>query len=243
VEDGEVTIGSEALRQDVWLANQVIPKAGLAQLTWGNVSGVDRDGGFFLIKPSGVSYDDLSPDMLVPVDLETGKVLGGELRPSVDTESHRAFYLAWPSIGGITHTHSTNAVAFAQANRDIPVLGTTHADTFNGPVPVTRGLTPEECANDYEFNTGQVIIELIGDDEAAAGMPGALVANHGPFTWGVSPKKSVEHAIIVEAVAEMAIKTLALNPDAFTPRHLQERHFKRKHGPGAYYGNPGATKS
>jgi L-ribulose-5-phosphate 4-epimerase len=238
-----VTIGSEALRQDVWQANQVIPRAGLAQLTWGNVSGVDRDGGFFLIKPSGVSYDDLTPGMLVPVDLATGKVLDGDLRPSVDTESHRAFYLAWPSIGGITHTHSTNAVAFAQANRDIPVLGTTHADTFNGPVPVTRGLTPAECANDYEFNTGQVIIELVGDDEAAAAMPAALVANHGPFTWGATPKKSVEHAIIVEAVAEMAIKTLALNPDAFTPRHLQERHFKRKHGPGAYYGNPGATKS
>ncbi|AEV86335.1 L-ribulose-5-phosphate 4-epimerase [Actinoplanes sp. SE50] len=238
-----MTIGSEALRRDVWLANQVIPEAGLAQLTWGNVSGVDREGGFFLIKPSGVSYGDLTADMLVPVNLETGKVLAGDLRPSVDTESHRAFYLAWPSIGGITHTHSTNAVAFAQANRDIPVLGTTHADTFNGPVPVTRGLTAEECAHDYEFNTGRVIIELIGDDEAAAAMPAALVANHGPFTWGVSPKKSVEHAIIVEAVADMAIRTLAINPQAFTPQHLQERHFKRKHGPGAYYGNPGAAKA
>ncbi|MEV6342587.1 L-ribulose-5-phosphate 4-epimerase AraD [Actinoplanes sp. NPDC051851] len=233
-----MTVGSEALRQDVLRANLVIPKAGLAQLTWGNVSGVDREGGFFLIKPSGVAYDDLTAEKLVPVDLETGKVLGGDLRPSVDAETHRAFYLAWPSIGGITHTHSTHGVAFAQADRDIPVLGTTHADTFNGPVPVTRGLTADECAHDYEWNTGQVIIETIGDDEAAAAMPAALVANHGPFTWGATPQKSVEHAIICEAVAEMALKTLALNPNAATPAHLQERHFKRKHGPGAYYGNP-----
>jgi L-ribulose-5-phosphate 4-epimerase len=237
-EKNDVTYGSPALRRAVLLANQTIPKAGLAQLTWGNVSGIDREGGFYLIKPSGVAYDELTEDHLVPVDLETGKVLAGDLRPSVDSESHRAFYLAWPSIGGVTHTHSTNAVAFAQANRDIPVLGTTHADTFNGPVPVTRTLTPEECVTDYELNTGRVIIETIGDDEAAAATPAALVANHGPFTWGATPQKSVEHGIILEAVAEMALKTLALNPNASTPAHLQERHFKRKHGPGAYYGNP-----
>ncbi|GLX99926.1 MULTISPECIES: L-ribulose-5-phosphate 4-epimerase AraD [Actinoplanes] len=233
-----MTYGSKALRTAVLEANLVIPKAGLAQLTWGNVSGVDRDGGFYLIKPSGVPYDRLTEDDLVPVDLATGKVLDGELRPSVDSESHRAFYLAWPSIGGVTHTHSTNAVAFAQANLDIPVLGTTHADTFDGPVPVTRGLTAEECATDYELNTGRVIIETIGDDDAAMGRPAALVANHGPFTWGATPGKSVENGIICEAVAEMALKTLALNPAATTPAHLQERHFKRKHGPGAYYGNP-----
>ncbi|WP_430790072.1 L-ribulose-5-phosphate 4-epimerase AraD [Actinoplanes sp. G11-F43] len=233
-----MTYGSTALRRAVLLANKRIPQAGLAQLTWGNVSGIDREAGLYVIKPSGVAYDQLTEDDLVPVDLATGKVLDGDLRPSVDSESHRAFYLAWPSIGGVTHTHSTNAVAFAQANRDVPVLGTTHADTFDGPVPVTRGLTAEECATDYELNTGRVIVERIGDDEAAAGMPAALVANHGPFTWGATPMKSVEHGIILEAVAEMALKTLALNPQASTPSHLQERHFKRKHGPGAYYGNP-----
>ncbi|HWS37784.1 MAG TPA: L-ribulose-5-phosphate 4-epimerase AraD [Actinoplanes sp.] len=233
-----MTYGSPALRRAVLLANQRIPQAGLAALTWGNVSGIDREAGLYVIKPSGVAYPDLTEDDLVPVDLATGKVLDGDLRPSVDSESHRAFYLAWPSIGGVTHTHSTNAVAFAQANREVPVLGTTHADTFDGPVPVTRGLTPEECATDYELNTGRVIVEHIGDDEAAAGMPAALVANHGPFTWGATAMKSLENAIVLEAVAEMAIKTLALNPAATTPQHLQERHFKRKHGPGAYYGNP-----
>ncbi|MEV6300199.1 L-ribulose-5-phosphate 4-epimerase AraD [Actinoplanes sp. NPDC051861] len=233
-----MTYGSKALREAVLRANLRIPEAGLAQLTWGNVSGIDRDGGYYLIKPSGVAYADLTEDSLVPVSLETGKVIEGDLRPSVDSESHRAFYLAWPSIGGVTHTHSTNAVAFAQAGRDIPLLGTTHADTFNGPVPVSRGLTAAECATDYELNTGRVIVELIGDDESAAAMPAALVANHGPFTWGATPGKSVEHGIICEAVAEMALKTLAVNPAAAIPAHLAERHFKRKHGPGAYYGNP-----
>ncbi|WP_433825521.1 L-ribulose-5-phosphate 4-epimerase AraD [Actinoplanes sp. CA-015351] len=233
-----MTYGSKALRRAVLRANQIIPEAGLAQLTWGNVSGIDREAGIYLIKPSGIAYDELTEDHLVPVDLETGKVLAGDLRPSVDSESHRAFYLAWPSIGGVTHTHSTNAVAFAQAGLDIPLLGTTHADTFNGPVPVTRGLTAAECATDYELNTGRVIVETIGDDEEAGAMPAALVANHGPFTWGADPIKSVQNAIICEAVAEMALKTLALNPAANIPQHLQERHFKRKHGPGAYYGNP-----
>ncbi|MEU4690204.1 L-ribulose-5-phosphate 4-epimerase AraD [Actinoplanes sp. NPDC023714] len=236
-----MTYGSKALRRAVLRANLMIPAAGLAQLTWGNVSGIDREAGLYLIKPSGVAYDELTEDHLVPVDLETGKVLAGDLRPSVDSESHRAFYLAWPSIGGVTHTHSTNAVAFAQAGLDIPLLGTTHADTFNGPVPVTRGLTAAECATDYELNTGRVIVETIGDDAAAAAMPAALVANHGPFTWGPDPIKSVQHGIICEAVAEMALKTLALNPAASIPQHLSERHFKRKHGPGAYYGNPKPT--
>ncbi|MFI5935388.1 L-ribulose-5-phosphate 4-epimerase AraD [Actinoplanes sp. NPDC051494] len=231
------TYGSDELRQAVLRANLVIPKAGLAQLTWGNVSGIDREAGLYVIKPSGVAYDDLTADMLVPVELATGKVLGGDLRPSVDSESHRAFYLLWPSVGGVTHTHSANAVAFAQAGIDIPVLGTTHADSFDGPVPVARQLTVEECAHDYELNTAKAIIERIGTDEDAVSMPAALAANHGPFTWGATPGKSVEYAVICEAVAEMALKTLALNPAASTPRHLQERHFKRKHGPDAYYGN------
>jgi L-ribulose-5-phosphate 4-epimerase len=231
------TFGSDALREAVLRANLVIPAAGLAQLTWGNVSGIDREAGIYLIKPSGVAYSDLTADLLVPVDLATGKVVAGSLRPSVDSETHRAFYLAWPSIGGITHTHSTNAVAFAQANRPVPLLGTTHADTFNGPIPVTRHLSAAECENDYEFNTAQVIIEMVATEEEALAVPAALVANHGPFTWGADPGTSVKNSIICEAVADMAIKTLALNPAASIPAHLADRHFTRKHGPGAYYGN------
>ncbi len=233
----------QALRDAVLQANRLIPKAGLAALTWGNVSGVDRAAGVYLIKPSGVAYDDLTADLLVPVDLETGRVVSGRLKPSVDSETHRAFYLQWPSIGGITHTHSTHAVAFAQAGRDVPVLGTTHADTFSGPVRVTRDLTAEECAQDYEFNTARAIIELIGTDADAQATPAALAANHGPFTWGKDAGKSVEHAIVCEAVAEMALKTLALNPAAAAPPWLLDRHFTRKHGAGAYYGNDlrGAT--
>jgi len=225
------------LRREILAANKQIPAAGLAQLTWGNVSGVDRDAGLYFIKPSGVSYDDLTAEMLVPVDLETGEVTGGTLRPSVDSESHRAFYLAWPSVGGVTHTHSTHAVAFAQAGRSIPVLGTTHADTFLGPIPVTRDLTPEECADAYELNTSHAIIEAIGDDAAAVANPGALAAHHGPFTWGRTAQASLNHAIICEAVAEMALKTLALNPQASAPAHLLQTHFDRKHGANAYYGN------
>lgn len=232
----------DELRQEVLSANLAIPVAGLATLTWGNVSGVDRDAGVFVIKPSGVPYDRLSLDDLVTVRLEDGAVVGGRLRPSTDTETHRSLYLAFPSIGGVTHTHSTHAVAFAQARREIPVFGTTHADTFNGPVPCTPDLTAEQCAKDYEYNTGQIIVDLLrGDDDAAAQVPGALVASHGPFTWGSSATKSLEHAIICEAVAEIALKTLALSPPGPPPQHLLDRHYTRKHGPGAYYGNPGAA--
>lgn len=228
---------ASALHDAVLTANRLIPKAGLAALTWGNVSGIDREAGIYLIKPSGVAYDDLTTDRLVPVDLETGRVVAGNLKPSVDSETHRALYLQWPSIGGVTHTHSTNAVAFAQARQDVPVLGTTHADTFNGPIRVTRDLTEPECARDYEFNTARAIIELVGGDADAVATPVALAANHGPFTWGKDPGKSVENAIVCEAVAEMALKTLALNAAATAPQWLLDRHFTRKHGGGAYYGN------
>ena len=227
----------DSLRHAVLAANHLIPKAGLAALTWGNVSGVDRDAGIYIIKPSGIAYDDLTIDLLVPVDLETGHVVSGDLKPSVDSESHRAFYLQWPSIGGITHTHSTAAVAFAQARRDVPVLGTTHADTFSGPIRVTRDLTEQECLTDYELNTARAIIELVGTDDDAAATPVALAANHGPFTWGKDPATSMENAIVCEAVADMALKTLALNPAATAPQWLLDRHFTRKHGGGAYYGN------
>ncbi len=182
------TTVSRELRREVLEANLRIPEAGLATLTWGNVSGVDRRAGVFVIKPSGVAYDALSEDDLVVVSLSDGSVVEGRLRPSTDTETHRSLYLAFPSIGGVTHTHSTHAVAFAQARRPIPVLGTTHADTFNGPVPVTAPLTPEQCAADYEYHTGQVIVDLLeGDDTRAREVPGALVAHHGPFTWGPTP--------------------------------------------------------
>ncbi|MEE1940069.1 L-ribulose-5-phosphate 4-epimerase AraD [Streptomyces sp. TRM 70361] len=230
---------SDELRNEVLRANLRIPEAGLATLTWGNVSGVDRDAGVFVIKPSGVSYEVLGEEHLVVVALEDGRVVEGDLRPSTDTETHRSLYRAFPSIGGITHTHSTHAVAFAQACRSIPVLGTTHADTFNGPVPVTAALTAEQCAEDYEYNTGQVIVDLLdGDDTRAVEVPGALVAHHGPFTWGADAAKSLEHAVVCEAVAEMALHTLALGT-VVPPQHLLDRHFTRKHGPGAYYGNPG----
>ncbi|MEU2286680.1 L-ribulose-5-phosphate 4-epimerase AraD [Streptomyces sp. NPDC013178] len=227
------------LRQEVLEANLAIPQVGLATLTWGNVSGIDREAGVFVIKPSGVPYESLTADDLVTVRLSDGAVVEGDLRPSTDTETHRCLYLAFPSIGGVTHTHSTHAVAFAQARRDIPVLGTTHADTFNGPLPVTRDLTEEECAKDYEYNTGQVIVDLLaGDDRRAVEVPAALVAGHGPFTWGATAHKSLEHAIICEAVADIALHTLSLSPAAPPPRHLLERHYTRKHGPDAYYGNP-----
>ena len=167
--------------------------------------------------------------------------MAGQLRPSVDSETHRRLYLAFAGIGGITHTHSPSAVAFAQAKRDIPVLGTTHADAFNGPIRCTRDLTEAECAADYEYNTGQVIVETFDshrDDPAE--VPGALVANHGPFVWGKDAGASLKNAIICEAVAQMAIQTLALNPHADAPPYLLERHFRRKNGPDAYYGNPQA---
>jgi L-ribulose-5-phosphate 4-epimerase len=231
------------LRDEVLRANQGIPRAGLATLTWGNVSGVDRDAGVYVIKPSGVSYDDLTAGQLVVVDLENGRVVDGDLRPSVDSETHRCLYLAFPAVGGVTHTHSSAAVSFAQAKRDIPVLGTTHADAFNGPIRCTPDLTAAQCATDYEYNTGQVIVDLFartGDDPLE--VPGALVANHGPFVWGEDARASLKNAITCEAVAQMAIQTLALNPHADAPPYLLERHFRRKHGPDAYYGNPQASQ-
>lgn len=224
-----------ALKEEVLHANQRIPLAGLTTLSWGNVSGIDRLSGIYVIKPSGVPYSELTEDLLVMVDVESGKILTPELRPSVDNDTHRTLYLAFESIGGITHTHSTHAVAFAQAQRELPVLGTTHADTFDGNVKCTRALTPSECATAYEENTGRVILETLDGD--AESVPAILTANHGPFAWGASATASIEHAIICEAVAEIAFKTLLLNPHASAPQHLLDRHFKRKHGTTAYYGN------
>jgi L-ribulose-5-phosphate 4-epimerase len=223
------------LFREVLEANRRIPEAGLATLTWGNVSGIDRGAGVYVIKPSGVPYPDLTLESLVSIDLETGRVVAGDLRPSVDSETHRLLYQAFPAIGGICHTHSADAVAFAQARMDIPVLGTTHADTFNGPVRVTRDLSPAECATGYERNTGLAIIELLDGDPDS--VPAALSASHGPFTWGATPAAALDTAIICEAVAGIALRTLGLNPAAAPPEHLVRRHYSRKHGPDAYYGN------
>ena len=223
------------LLREVLDANRRIPKEGLATLTWGNVSGVDRGAGVYVIKPSGVPYERLTEEDLVTVEIETGRVIGSRLKPSVDSETHRLLYQAFPEIGGITHTHSTHAVAFAQARRDIPVLGTTHADNFNGPIQVTRDLTPAECESEYERNTGLAILDALDGD--AASVPAVLAASHGPFTWGATATKSLEVGIVCEEVARMAIHTLALNPAAEPPEHLIRRHYTRKHGPDSYYGN------
>lgn len=226
------------LREKVWRANQAIVRAGLVTLSFGNASGVDRDAGVLVIKPSGVPYDELRPEHLVVVALEDGRVVEGELRPSSDTPTHLALYRRFPEIGGVVHTHSTAATAWAQAGRSIPPLGTTHADHFHGAVPVTRQMTPDEVGGAYEAETGAVIIETLQRlGLAAVEMPAALVASHGPFTWGRDPQDAADNATALEAVAAMAAQTLALRPDAGPMAdYLMERHFLRKHGPNAYYG-------
>ncbi|WP_054682702.1 L-ribulose-5-phosphate 4-epimerase [Rhodothermus marinus] len=228
----------EKLKAAVWKANRDIVRIGLVQLTWGNASGVDRQAGVMAIKPSGVDYDRLRPDDMVIVELETGRVVEGTLKPSTDTPTHRYLYLAFEEIGGIVHTHSRHAVAWAQARRPIPCLGTTHADHFYGEIPVTRPLRPEEVAEAYEHQTGVVIVECFrerGLDPLE--VPGVLVAGHGPFAWGETPEKAAENALVLELVAEMALYTCQLNPEApELERYVLDKHFRRKHGSQAYYG-------
>lgn len=227
------------LREQVLESNLAIAGTGLAALTWGNASGIDRDRGLVVIKPSGVPYDRLTTDALVVVDL-LGRAVTGDLRPSSDTATHVRLYTAFPEIGGVAHSHSPYAVAFAQARREIPCLGTTHADAFRGAIPVTRDLTPEEIAESYEHHTGTVIIERFADLDSAA-VPGVLVAHHGPFTWGGSPLEAVHNALTLEVVARFALLTYRLDADAeVLPHQLADRHHQRKHGPDAYYGNPDA---
>ncbi len=223
------------LKREAYEANIALPRHGLINLTFGNASAIDRSHGVFAIKPSGVDYAALQPDDMVIVDLD-GKRVEGSLNPSSDTPTHRKLFLAFPGIGGVVHTHSSHATAFAQAGRPIPIFGTTHADYFNGDVPVTRKMTPQEIASAYEWETGAVIVERFAELDPAD-YPGVLVNRHAPFTWGASVAKAVEAAVAVECVAQMALMSLQLAPDlAPIEKELLNKHFKRKHGPGAYYG-------
>jgi len=224
----------ENLRQQVYAANKQLPALGLVTLTWGNVSGIDRGRGLVAIKPSGVEYEELTPENMVIVDMQ-GNVLEGS-KPSSDTATHLRLYEAFPEIGGVVHTHSTWATIFAQAGTSIPAFGTTHADYFHGAIPCTRALTDAEIAGEYELETGNVIIETF-KKLCPQAMPAVVVKNHGPFTWGNSPCKAVENALVLEEVAKMAYHTRQLN--AQTPNLVQvllDKHYYRKHGANAYYG-------
>lgn len=224
----------EKLKEEVFAANLRLKDEHLVTLTWGNVSGIDRDSGLVVIKPSGVPYDRMTAADMVVTDL-AGNVAEGSLRPSSDLPTHLVLYKAFPHIGGVTHTHSRFATVFAQAGRNIPALGTTHADAFYGDVPCTRPLTPAEIAGDYEAETGSVIVETVGEADPDR-VPAALVYSHGPFTWGANAAKSVDVAVTLEEVAFMAYHTLALAPEQVLQKELADRHFDRKHGKGAYYG-------
>ncbi len=223
------------LKEEVFQANLSLWRHGLVTLTWGNVSGIDRSVPCIVIKPSGIDYESLKVSDMVVVDL-TGKVLEGRLRPSSDTSTHLELYKAFPKVGGIVHTHSTYATMFAQACREIPCLGTTHADHFNGPVPVTRFLTEHEVQAGYERETGKLILERF------AGMnpldtPAVLIAGHAPFVWGETARDAVRNSLILERVAQIAIGSFHLRQDLTPiPSYIQEKHYKRKHGPRAYYG-------
>lgn len=225
----------EALKQAVCAANLDLLKYNLVSLTWGNVSGIDREQELVVIKPSGVPYESLKPDQMVVVDLE-GKKVHGDLNPSSDTPSHLELYKAFSEISGITHTHSEYAVMFSQAQMEIPCLGTTHADHFNGPIPLTRIITKEEVAENYEKNTGLVIVERF-KDLAPLELPAVLIPGHGAFTWGKTPGDSLKHSLILERVAKMAWGTLMLNPNSLPlAEYLLNKHYQRKHGSDAYYG-------
>ena len=227
----------EELKQLVCKANLELPRYGLVTFTWGNVSGIDREKGLVVIKPSGVEYDEMKPEHMVVVDL-SGKVVEGNLRPSSDTDTHVVLYRAFPALGGIVHTHSRWAVSFAQAGRDIPAMGTTQGDYFYGDIPCTRRMTPEEIGGSYEWETGNVIVETFvkrGIDPAQ--VPGVVVQNHGPFAWGTDPMNAVHNAVVMEEVAFMDYHALQLNPDAGRmQQELLDKHYLRKHGKNAYYG-------
>ena len=227
----------EQLKKKVCEANLELVRQGVVIYTWGNVSGIDRDKGLVVIKPSGVAYDGMVPEDMVVVSLSTGEVVEGKWKSSSDTATHLELYRRYPEIAGIVHTHSVNAVAFAQAGLPIPALGTTHADYFYGDIPCTRELSRSEVEEAYELNTGKVIIETIEKlniDPMA--VPGIVVKNHGPFSWGTSPDNAVHNAVVMEKVAEIDLKTLVLNPQASLQQYILDKHYTRKHGPNAYYG-------
>ena len=227
----------EALKQEVLEANLLLPKYNLVTFTWGNVSSVDRDKGLVVIKPSGVEYDSMTAGDMVVVSLETGERVEGKWKPSSDTKTHLELYRAFPGVGGIVHTHSPHAVAWAQAGEDIPCFGTTHADYFYGSIPCARHLTQLELEEDYEKNTGTVVVETFRERIEPTAVPGVICASHGPFTWGKNAAQAVYHAVVLEEVAKMAILTRQVKPFAGpAPQRYQDKHYFRKHGPGAYYG-------
>ena len=228
----------ETLKQQVYEANMELPRRGLVTYTWGNVSGIDRASGLVVIKPSGVEYEELTLDKMVVVDLQTGTIVEGSLNPSSDTKTHLELYKAFPALGGIVHTHSPFAVAWAQAGQDIPCYGTTHADYFYGPVPCARHLTAAELEEDYEKNTGKVIVETFQNRNIdPVAVPAVICHSHGPFTWGRDAAQAVYHAVVLEEVAKMALFTRQIDPAAApAPQSMQDKHYLRKHGPNAYYG-------
>ncbi len=228
----------EGLKEDVFRANLDLVAHKLVYLTWGNVSAIDRARGYVVIKPSGMSYAEMSPELMVVVDLN-GKNVQGTLKPSSDMPTHVALYRAWPEIGAVVHTHSPAATSFAQAGREIPCLGTTHADYFRGSIRVAPALTAGQVEEAYEANTGISIIERMADTPPLQ-LPGILTMHHGPFTWGADAADAVHNAVILEVLAKMALNTLLLNPDAGPiPAHIAGKHYLRKHGPNAYYGQQG----
>lgn len=226
----------EKLKQSVYTANMKLVEYGLVTLTWGNASGIDRERRLVVIKPSGVSYDEMKPSDMVVLDLESGKVVEGELNPSSDTPTHLELYRHFPTIGGVVHTHSTYATAFAQAKRSIPALGTTHADHFYGEIPCTRDMTDEEIRGEYEKNTGTVIVETFEGKDPSE-IPSVLVASHGVFSWGATPEKAAENGLVTERVAQMMLYGNLLGSDCSPMNQvLLDKHFLRKHGANAYYG-------
>lgn len=226
----------EALKQTVFEANLLLPRHGLVTFTWGNVSGVDREQGLMVIKPSGVEYDDLRPEDMVVVDLETGERTEGRLNPSSDTDTHLALYRAFPHIGGVVHTHSRWATIYAQAGRSIPALGTTHGDYFYGEIPCTRKMTPDEIRGRYELETGNVIVETFRD-KAPDDIPAVLVHSHAPFCWGKDPLDAVHNAVVLEEIAFMAWHNQMMDPAVpVMQQELLDKHYLRKHGANAYYG-------
>lgn len=227
----------EDLKQEVYEANLELVRRNLVTYTWGNASGFNGEKGLMVIKPSGVDYEVMQAKDMVLVDIDTGKAVSSRLKPSSDTATHLELYRRFARLGGVVHTHSVNAAAFAQAGRPIPALGTTHADYFYGDIPCTRPLTRREVEEDYERNTGKVIVETFEREKIdPLAIPGVVVCHHGPFAWGRSPAEAVYYAVVLEKVAEMGLKTLLLNPESRMEQYILDKHYKRKHGAEAYYG-------